>query len=194
MAVLKDCQGDASFPHPPAGLVYCMDYLEKNIDGLEGKLKPLIEDHYMLFDFPGQVELFLLHSNATSVINKLIKKMDLRLTAVQFIDAHLCCDPGKYVPTLHGHVYSINDNARAEEEATDYEFVIRQLIKVEKVGVLVINDCPKFDLIPLNIGPDGHVASLFPNHPALELKNDWVTYMTNSPALELQTVNYWLKL
>jgi len=25
------------------GLVYCMDYLEKNIDWLEEKLKPLIE-------------------------------------------------------------------------------------------------------------------------------------------------------
>jgi hypothetical protein len=28
------------------GLVYCMDYLEKNIDWLEGKLKPLIEGEY----------------------------------------------------------------------------------------------------------------------------------------------------
>lgn len=85
------------------------------------------------------------------------------------------------VPILHGHVYSINDNATVEEAATDYEFVIRQLVKVQKVGVSVINDCPKFDLILLNIGPDGHVASLFPNHPALELKNDWVTYITDSP-------------
>ncbi|CAD6339113.1 unnamed protein product [Miscanthus lutarioriparius] len=76
------------------GLVYRMDYLEKNIDWLEEKLKPLIEDHYLLFDFPGQVELFFLHSNARSVINKLIKKMDLRLTAVHLIDGHLCCDPG----------------------------------------------------------------------------------------------------
>jgi len=85
---------------PNGGLVYCMDYLEKNIDWLEGKLKPLIEDHYLLFDFPGQVELFFLHSNARSVINKLIKKLNLRLTAVHLIDAHLCCDPGKYVSAL----------------------------------------------------------------------------------------------
>ena len=87
------------------------------------------------------------------------------------------------VPILHGHVYSINDNATVEEAATDYEFVIRQLVKVQKVGVSVINDCPKFDLILLNIGPDGHVASLFPNHPALELKVDWVTYITDSSVL-----------
>ena len=85
------------------------------------------------------------------------------------------------MPILNGHVYSINDNATVEEAATDYEFVIRQLVKIRTVGVSESNDCPKFDLILLNIGPDGHVASLFPNHPALELKDDWVTYITDSP-------------
>uniref|UniRef100_N1QWR0 GPN-loop GTPase 2 n=1 Tax=Aegilops tauschii TaxID=37682 RepID=N1QWR0_AEGTA len=85
---------------PNGGLVYCMDYLEMNIDWLEEKLKPLIEDHYFLFDFPGQVELFSLHTNARNIINKLIKKLDLRLTAVHLVDAHLCCDPGKYVSAL----------------------------------------------------------------------------------------------
>ncbi|CAH1421216.1 unnamed protein product [Lactuca virosa] len=85
---------------PNGGLVYCMDYLEKNIDWLESKLKPLLKDHYFLFDFPGQVELFFLHSNAKKVIMQLIKKLDLRLTAVHLIDAHLCSDPGKYVSAL----------------------------------------------------------------------------------------------
>ncbi|KAL8250980.1 hypothetical protein R6Q59_034673 [Mikania micrantha] len=85
---------------PNGGLVYCMDYLEKNIDWLESKLKPLLKDHYLLFDFPGQVELFFLHSNAKKVIMKLIKKLDLRLTAVHLVDAHLCSDPGKYVSAL----------------------------------------------------------------------------------------------
>lgn len=85
------------------------------------------------------------------------------------------------VPILNGHVYSINDNATVEEAASDYEFVMRQLVKVRTVGVSESNDCPRFDLVLLNIGPDGHVASLFPNHPALELKGDWVTYITDSP-------------
>lgn len=85
---------------PNGGLVYCMDYLEKNVDWLESKLKPLLKDHYLLFDFPGQVELFFLHSNAKKVINTLIKNLDLRLTAVHLVDAHLCSDPGKYVSAL----------------------------------------------------------------------------------------------
>jgi 6-phosphogluconolactonase len=85
------------------------------------------------------------------------------------------------VPILNGHVYSINDNATVEDAATDYEFVIRQLVKIRTIGVSESNDCPKFDLILLGIGSDGHVASLFPKHPALELIDDWVTYITDSP-------------
>ncbi|KAK8977372.1 hypothetical protein V6N11_034421 [Hibiscus sabdariffa] len=85
---------------PNGGLVYCMDYLEKNIDWLQSKLEPLLKDHYLLFDFPGQVELFFLHSNAKNVVMKLIKKLNLRLTAVHLVDAHLCSDPGKYVSAL----------------------------------------------------------------------------------------------
>ncbi|XP_076950901.1 GPN-loop GTPase QQT1-like [Bidens hawaiensis] len=85
---------------PNGGLVYCMDYLEKNIDWLESKLKPLLKDHYILFDFPGQVELFFLHSNAKKAIMKLVEKLDLRLTVIHLVDAHLCSDPGKYVSAL----------------------------------------------------------------------------------------------
>ncbi|KAK1366516.1 GPN-loop GTPase 2 [Heracleum sosnowskyi] len=85
---------------PNGGLVYCMDYLAKNIDWLQSKLEPLLKDHYLLFDFPGQVELFFLHDNAKSVIMKLIKKLNLQLTAVHLIDSHLCTDPGKYVSAL----------------------------------------------------------------------------------------------
>ncbi|XP_038899612.1 GPN-loop GTPase QQT1 [Benincasa hispida] len=85
---------------PNGGLVYCMDYLEKNIDWLQARLAPLLKDHYLLFDFPGQVELFSLHSNAKNVIKKLIKNLNLRLTAVHLVDAHLCSDPGKYVSAL----------------------------------------------------------------------------------------------
>uniref|UniRef100_A0A1D1ZGB8 Probable 6-phosphogluconolactonase n=1 Tax=Anthurium amnicola TaxID=1678845 RepID=A0A1D1ZGB8_9ARAE len=85
------------------------------------------------------------------------------------------------VPILSIHVHSINDHLSAEEAAAEYEFVLRQLVKARMVDVSESTDCPKFDLILLGMGPDGHVASLFPGHPAIEQKGDWVTYLTDSP-------------
>ncbi|KAJ4755397.1 6-phosphogluconolactonase [Rhynchospora pubera] len=85
------------------------------------------------------------------------------------------------VPILNSHVYSINDTLTVEEAATDYEFTIRQLVKARTISVSKTNDCPKFDLILLSVGSTGSVASLHPNHPALELTDDWVTFITDSP-------------
>ncbi|KAK9277484.1 hypothetical protein L1049_007028 [Liquidambar formosana] len=85
------------------------------------------------------------------------------------------------VPIVPSHVHSINDSVSAEEAADEYEFVIRQLVKTRVVSVSEISDCPKFDLILLGMGSDGHIASLFPNHPVLDEKNQWVTFITDSP-------------
>ena len=40
---------------PNGGLVYCMEYLEQNLDWLFEKLEALEGVRYFLFDFPGQV-------------------------------------------------------------------------------------------------------------------------------------------
>ncbi|PSR88381.1 6-phosphogluconolactonase [Actinidia chinensis var. chinensis] len=85
------------------------------------------------------------------------------------------------VPIVPSHVHSINDLVSAEQAADDYEFVIRQLVRTRVISVSEISDCPKFDLILLGMGPDGHVASLFPNHSVLGENDEWVTFITDSP-------------
>uniref|UniRef100_A0A5B6ZUT5 Probable 6-phosphogluconolactonase n=1 Tax=Davidia involucrata TaxID=16924 RepID=A0A5B6ZUT5_DAVIN len=85
------------------------------------------------------------------------------------------------VPIVPSHVHSINDSLSAEKAANDYEFVIRQLVRTRVISVSDISDCPKFDLILLGMGADGHVASLFPNHSVLNEKDEWVTFITDSP-------------
>ncbi|EPS71559.1 hypothetical protein M569_03199, partial [Genlisea aurea] len=85
------------------------------------------------------------------------------------------------VPIIHSHVHSINDSVTAEQAAEEYGFAIRQLVKTRVISVSESNDCPKFDLVLLGMGSDGHVASLFPNHRVLNEKGQWVTFMTDSP-------------
>ncbi|KGN51987.1 probable 6-phosphogluconolactonase 1 [Cucumis sativus] len=85
------------------------------------------------------------------------------------------------VPIVPSHVHSINDSVSAEEAADEYKFVIRQLVKSRIVSVSDVSDSPKFDLILLGMGSDGHVASLFPDHSVLEEKDEWVTFITDSP-------------
>lgn len=40
---------------------------------------------------------------------------------------------------------------------------------------------PIFDLILLGIGPDGHVASLFPNHKQVSVTKGWILPVDDSP-------------
>ncbi|RUS80609.1 hypothetical protein EGW08_011619 [Elysia chlorotica] len=83
---------------PNGGLVYCMEYLEQNIDWLKDKLSAL-KDKYLLFDFPGQVELYTHHNSVKNILEKLTS-WDIRLTAVHLVDSHYCSDPGKFVAIL----------------------------------------------------------------------------------------------
>lgn len=50
----------------------------------------LAEGCYLLFDLPGQVELFTLHSSLRRILEVLTRRWQYRLTTVQLVDAHLC--------------------------------------------------------------------------------------------------------
>ncbi|XP_018612581.2 GPN-loop GTPase 2 [Scleropages formosus] len=83
---------------PNGGLLYCMEYLETNLDWLEEKLRPHC-NCYFLFDCPGQVELYTHQSSVKNIFAKLVK-WNFRLTAVHLVDSHYCTDPAKFISVL----------------------------------------------------------------------------------------------
>ncbi|WVZ20485.1 hypothetical protein V8G54_007807 [Vigna mungo] len=85
------------------------------------------------------------------------------------------------VPIPPGNVYAINDTLSAEEAADDYETRIRELVNKNLITVSPSSGFPKFDLMLLGMGPDGHVASLFPGHPLVQENKRWVTFIKDSP-------------
>ncbi|KAJ3302185.1 GPN-loop GTPase 2, partial [Blyttiomyces sp. JEL0837] len=83
---------------PNGGLIYCLEYLEKNIDWLLSRLEPL-RDRYIIFDCPGQVELYTHHNSVKNILETL-QKNGFRLCVVHTVDAHLCTDANKYIAAL----------------------------------------------------------------------------------------------
>jgi 6-phosphogluconolactonase len=65
-----------------------------------------------------------------------------------------------------GNVHRIRGELPPYEAAEAYEGELRKFFQTENV--------PRFDLILLGIGADGHTASLFPETPALEVRDRWV--------------------
>ncbi|KAF8379949.1 hypothetical protein HHK36_027415 [Tetracentron sinense] len=85
------------------------------------------------------------------------------------------------VPIPPGQVYCINDALSAEGAADDYETCLKHLVKTKVVDFSAASGFPVFDLMLLGMGPDGHVASLFPGHPLVNENQQWVTFIKDSP-------------
>jgi len=89
--------------------VYSIEYLEMNIDWLFAEIEKFPE-HYFLFDFPGQIELYTHHESLRKILNQL-EKFGFRLCCVHLVDSHYCSDPGKFISAL---IVSLSSMLRIE--------------------------------------------------------------------------------
>ncbi|RPB12512.1 hypothetical protein P167DRAFT_523040 [Morchella conica CCBAS932] len=83
---------------PNGGVMYALEELEQNIEWLEEGLSRLGQD-YVIFDCPGQVELFTHHGSLRNIFLRL-EKMGYRLVVIHLVDAHYITDPSKYISIL----------------------------------------------------------------------------------------------
>lgn len=114
---------------PNGSLLYAMEFLEKNMAWLEKKIAEHKED-YVLFDFPGQIELYTHNDCIRNIVQKLLKKGHrvrpkaserkknasmcswmltffshvvhpyAQLTAVNLVDSHYCADSPKFIAVM----------------------------------------------------------------------------------------------
>jgi len=83
---------------PNGGLMYCMEYMEAHVDDILERIKTkLTSKIYLIFDFPGQIELYTHSTCVQMLLQKMVAVLDLRLTAVQLIDAQYCTDATKFL-------------------------------------------------------------------------------------------------
>ncbi|KAJ5584885.1 uncharacterized protein N7459_004685 [Penicillium hispanicum] len=83
---------------PNGATLYALEELEENYSWLEEGLKELGED-YVLFDCPGQVELFTHHSSLRNIFFQ-IQKLGYRLIVIHLVDSYTLTLPSMYISAL----------------------------------------------------------------------------------------------
>ncbi|GBG60923.1 hypothetical protein CBR_g16045 [Chara braunii] len=82
---------------PNGGLMYCMEYMEENLDEwLHEELDDYIDDDYLVFDCPGQIELYS-HVPILRTFVDQLKRWDFNICAVYLLDAQFASDVAKFI-------------------------------------------------------------------------------------------------
>ncbi|KAI0214078.1 GPN-loop GTPase 3, partial [Lamellibrachia satsuma] len=80
---------------PNGGLIFCMEYFAQNFDWLKEELDDM-EDDYILFDCPGQIELY----THVPVMRQLVEQLhswNFYVCGVFLLDAQFMIEPSKFV-------------------------------------------------------------------------------------------------
>lgn len=87
---------------PNGGLVYALETFEElEFDNFMEKVEALLKDqNYLIFDCPGQVELFTHNNTLMKLFKKLQKKYELRLCVVSLVDCIYLTSPSQYISIL----------------------------------------------------------------------------------------------
>lgn len=87
---------------PNGGLMYALESIDENgIDVLLKGIQRLSnQNNYLIFDCPGQVELFTHHNSLFKIFKNLAKHADARLCVVSLVDSIYLTSPSQYISIL----------------------------------------------------------------------------------------------
>jgi GPN-loop GTPase len=83
---------------PNGAVLYALEEVEHNLDWLEDRLSELGDD-YVLFDCPGQVELYTHHNSLRNIFYRL-QKIGYRMVAVHLSDSFCLTQPSLYISNI----------------------------------------------------------------------------------------------
>lgn len=82
---------------PNGGLVYCMEHLENNLDDwLTEELDNYLDDDYLVFDCPGQIELYS-HMPVFKNFVEHLRRKNFNVCAVYLLDSQFMTDVTKFI-------------------------------------------------------------------------------------------------
>ena len=94
---LEDVMEDMSLG-PNGGLIFCFEFLLQNLDFLSNAIEPLSEEYLIIFDLPGQVELYT-HIPLLPELTRYLGRMgplSISLCAAYLLEATFVVDKAKF--------------------------------------------------------------------------------------------------
>jgi GTPase SAR1 family protein len=88
---------------PNGSMIYCMEFLEANIDWLAEKIKQHNFDtgcKYFIFDLPGQVEIYSNHNSLKNVLKALSSRLHFTFSALHLVDVSYLYDKHRFLSAL----------------------------------------------------------------------------------------------
>ncbi|XP_042378100.1 GPN-loop GTPase 3-like [Zingiber officinale] len=169
---------------PNGGLLYCMEHFEDNLDDwLADELENYLDDDYLIFDCPGQIELFS-HVPALKNFVEHLKRKNFNVCAVYLLDSQFMTDVTKYISGClaslsamvqlelpHVNILSKMDLVPNKKDVNDYlnpeasvllselnQHMAPQFAKLNKALAELIDDFSMVNFIPLDLRKDSSIA------------------------------------
>lgn len=168
---------------PNGALMYCMEHLEDNLDDwLAEELEHYPEDDYLVFDCPGQIELFSHVPMFRNFVDHL-KRKNFNVCAVYLLDSQFITDVTKFISgcmaTLsamvrlelpHVNILSKMDLVKNKKDIEDYlepvphvlfselnRQMAPQFAKLNKSLIELVDDYTMVSFVPLDLTKESSI-------------------------------------